>query len=318
MKSASRECDVICLGLVGADHVCEPIPQFPAPGTLVSTPGLTLAVGGSAANVSVDLARLEVRVRLFGRVGDDWLGDFLRRELETANVDCSGLAQSSTAQTATTLAINVGSEDRRFIHAHGANAELTGTEVTPEDLERCRVLCVGGLGLNPKLSGENVSRLFQTARDLDVTTVLDVVLGDPQRTREMLEHILPWTDVFVPNEDEARAITGISDARQQAKQFIGMGARTAVITRAAWGAVMWDANSTEFEVAAFPVNQVDSTGGGDAFLAGFVFGLLRGKPASDCLTWGAAMGASCVRANGATAGVFTADELMQFVAEQAK
>ena len=65
----------------------------------------------------------------------------------------------------------------------------------------------------------------------------------------------------------------------------------------------------------YPVPYVDASGGGDAFDAGFIYGLLHNLPAEDCLRVASALGASCVRAIGTTPGVFTRDECERFMSE---
>ncbi len=305
--------DVLCVGLIVADHVCAPIPKFPPPGTLVTTDSLQLSIGGSAANVSADLAKLGVQVGLVGRVGNDVFGRFVCEELARTGVDCSQVIQSPTTQTAATMVVNIQAEDRRFLHAVGANVELTGTEVNAELLKQAKVLYVGGFTLNPALSAENVAKLFQSARASGVKTVLDVVLTNPVQASQMLAHVLPYTDVFVPNTDEAALITNEKDPVRQAKLFVEAGAETVVVTQGERGATLLNKQGTRLHVPAFNVQQIDGTGGGDAFVAGYIYGLLKGDDLQHCVTYGSALGASCVQSTGATTGVFNAEQLEAFV-----
>jgi sugar/nucleoside kinase (ribokinase family) len=271
-----------------------------------------MAIGGCAANTSVDLAKLDLKVGIVGLVGDDAMGHFVRDSFQRGHVSCDHLGVSSTAQTSATLIVNVQGEDRRFIHAVGANAEFTGETLTRDVLQECQILCVGGFVLNPKLSGANVRRAFQTARELGVTTVLDVVISDPAPAWKMLQEVLPETDLFLPNQDEGRMILGVDDPREQARQFHAAGAKTVIVTRGSHGSILFDGREM-WEAAAFPVEQVDGTGGGDAFVAGYLYGLLKQVSSTECLAYGAAMGASCVRAAGATTSVFRRDELEEYV-----
>ena len=305
--------DVVCVGLIVADHVSAPIEAFPPAGGLVTTPKLELTIGGCAANVAVDLARLNVPTAIVGRVGNDPLGGYVRDVLAESGVDSSQIVLSDTAQTSATLVVNVAGEDRRFIHAVGANAELTGAEVTDALIREAKVLYVGGFGLNAALSGERVAELFQRARAANVQTLLDVVVGDPAQVREMLVPALPWTDLFLPNVDEARALTGREDPREQIEAFLEAGAKTVVVTAGPAGVFLGNQEGTRLSVPAHQVEQIDGTGGGDAFAAGFMYGLLQEADPADCLQFGAAMGASCVQHPGATTGVFDESQLREFV-----
>ena len=115
--------------------------------------------------------------------------------------------------------INTRGEDRRFIHSLGANAEFTGREITAEHIRSCRVLYVGGFCLIDSLAAENVAAAFRLAREAEVPTLLDVVISGPGDYRRMLEPVLPWTDVFLPNSDEGRVILGLDDPVRPAAEF---------------------------------------------------------------------------------------------------
>ncbi|OAI53963.1 hypothetical protein AYO47_03810 [Planctomyces sp. SCGC AG-212-M04] len=307
--------EVLCAGLIVADHVSAPIPKFPAAGTLVKTDRLEVTIGGCGANTAVDLAKLGVDVGLAGMVGDDVLGRYCLEFVRERHVGCELVRVSKTTQTSATLIVNVKGEDRRFIHAVGANADFTGTEIPQSALETAKVVAVGGFGLNPALSGKNVRELFRAGRRSGATTLLDVVIGDPAPVRAMLAEALPETDVFLPNHDEAKLLTGLDDPWRQAEHFCGLGAKTVVITAGHDGAYAVSPQE-RVHLPSFEVEQVDGTGSGDAFVAGFIFGLLEKADLKRCLRYGAAMGASAVQAVGATTGVFRREELLAFLGEQ--
>jgi sugar/nucleoside kinase (ribokinase family) len=144
-------------------------------------------------------------------------------------------------------------------------------------------------------------------------TLLDVATPGPGRYLEPLKVVLPHTDVFVPNADEAELILGESDPVRQALAFHEMGARRVVITRGEHGLVSVS-DSLKVKVGTYPISFVDGSGGGDAFNAGYIVGLLEGRSELDCLKLASAVGASCVRAVGTTAGVFTRAEAEEFIA----
>lgn len=310
-SSSPLEC--LCCGLIVTDLVCAPLVRIPRPGELLVTPSLTLTIGGCAANVAVNLARLETRVGIAGRIGNDDLGDFASRVLQRAGVETSTLRVESAVQTSATQVVNVQGEDRRFIHAVGANALLDGSEITPEQLQGVKVLYVGGFLLNRNWSGAKLKPLLNSARLAGARTVLDVVLTDAADFWPDLAEVLPETDLFLPNSDEAEQLTGLSDPLEQAIRFREAGAGTVVITRGAEGALLVSDRSTVWS-DAFPTQYVDGTGSGDAFAAGYIRGILEGASEQDCLAMGSALGASCVRCAGATTGVFQQQELRQYLA----
>lgn len=304
--------DCLCAGIAVADHICVPIPRLPKSGELLLTERLTMSLGGHAANVSVDLAKLGVKVGITARIGDDLFGEFLRRELTSAGVHSVNLVETPGQDTSGTLIINVKGDDRRFIHTIGANGEFDGREVTPEMLRATRALYVGALFALPKLTASALKALFQQARAAGVPTILDVVIPGPGDYLTTLAEVLPWTDVFMPNTDEAAQITGKSDPLAQAEIFRRLGARMVIITCGGDGAVVLTEND-RFRSSVYRMDYVDGTGSGDAFGAGFIHGLLQGADTRRCVEIGSALGASAVRRSGATAGVFNRSELEAFL-----
>jgi len=311
MQHVSIDC--LCAGIVVADHVCAPVDHVPAPGELVLTSRMELSIGGCASNVAVDLAKLGHRASIVGRVGDDSFGRFIRQSLDDAHVDVRHLRESPGKDTSGTLVINSQGEDRRFIHSVGANGEFTGNELSSDLVKSARVLYLGGYCLMDALAPEAVVRAFREARGAGITTVLDVVIPGPGEYWKRLEPILPYSDVFCPNDDESRVITGLSEPVEQARQFQAAGVKTAIVTCGNKGAVLVSSEHA-LRVGGHSVKFVDGTGSGDAFVAGYIHGLLTDSSTVDCLRYGSALGASCVRATGATVGVFNRDELNAFVA----
>lgn len=307
--SADNEC--LSVGILVADHLCSPIDKLPQPGELVLSDSLPLAVGGCAANAAIDLRRLGHSVACVGRVGDDPFGRYVVEVLSQANVDTSTIITSPAAPTSGTLIVNVRGEDRRFIHTVGANAVISADDVPDDALARARVLYVGGYLLMPSFEPKRLAQLFQRARDLGVRTVLDVVIAGAGDHWQHLAEPLAFTDVFLPNDDEAAAITGLDDPVQQAERFRDAGAKTVVITCGDRGAILLD---DEHRHRATPcrVEFVDGTGAGDAFDAGYISGLLSELGPLECLVRGAILGASCVRGVGATESVFTMQELLDY------
>ena len=304
--------DCLCVGIIVADHLCEPIAHLPVAGELVMSRRLSLAIGGCASNVSTDLAKLGVRVSLVGRVGTDMFGDFVRQALHDGGVDTTHLVSTPGYDTAGTLIVNVQGEDRRFIHSFGANAAFDGSEVTDEMIRACRVFYVGGFLLLENLPSAEIARWFRIARAAGIPTMLDIVIPEPGDYHEQLATVLPWTDVFLPNDDEARVLTGLTDPLAQAEHFHRLGVRTSIITCGGGGAVMIGPDG-RFRSGRFDVPFVDGTGSGDAFAAGYIFGLLSNQPPTRCLEIGSALGASAVRTAGATPGVFRREELDEFL-----
>ena len=307
---ASRS--VACAGMVVVDHVTPPIARLPRAGELVPVDQLVLNIGGGAANTAVDLTRLGVVVSICARVGDDIFGRFATETLVAHGVGVKALRIDPRRPTSQTLIVNVRGEDRRFIHSLGANREFTAADIDEALDPPPRVLHIGYFLILPELDAAGLAERFARARQSGTKTLLDVATPGPGNYLEPLRTILPHTDVFVPNSDEAELILGERDPVRQALIFHDMGARRVVITLGEHGLISVS-DDQRLRLSAYAVDFVDGSGGGDAFDAGYIVGLLENRSELDCLQLASAVGASCVRAVGTTAGVFDREQAEDFL-----
>jgi sugar/nucleoside kinase (ribokinase family) len=306
--------EVLSAGIIVADHVCTPIGHLPAAGELVMADGMLLTVGGCAANAAVDLAKMQVRVGIVGRVGGDVFGRVVADLLREAGVETSHLQTSAGADTSQTLIVNVQGQDRRFIHTFGANRDFRASDIPRAMLDQVKVLYLGGYLVMPGVTQEELVEVFAAARAKGVRTVLDIVVPTKGEYLSKLERLLPHVDVFLPNDHEGAILTGESDPVRQAEVFCKLGVGTTIVTMGGEGSILMR-RDLRLRADVYDVPTVDASGGGDAFDAGYICGMLRGLDAADCLRYASALGASCVRAIGTTPGVFTRDECEAFLRE---
>ena len=305
---------VLCAGIIVLDHGCSPIKHFPAEGELIATSGMALTLGGCAANVGVDLTKMGVHSKILGKIGDDDFGKIILLKLKATGSDISKIIKQTNSPTSQTLVINVTGQDRRFIHLIGANEGFTDTDFQNKDIEGCKVIYLGGYLLMDKLSPDHLAGVFRTAQMNGAKTVLDVVTPGPGDHLEKLKPILPFVDVFLPNDAEAKLISGIENPIQQAIFFKSMGVKTSIITLGNQGTILLNDQGC-YKAEIFKINYHDGSGSGDAFTAGYISGILENKTDIECLEIGSALGASCVRAQGTTEGVFHKEECLHFLVE---
>ena len=294
---------VLCAGILVGDLFVPPLARLPAAGELLVTDDFLMGAGGCAANVAVVLSKLGVASRVVGRVGRDSFGDFVTDSLAGLGIDVSFIGRSEMMGTAKTVIVPVAGDDRRYIHTVGANADLTGHDFVPGAMAGIDVVYLGGYLVLPGLNPKAVVELFEAARRAGAQTLLDVVLpGDTQASMDDLRSILPSVDFFLPNDDEARQLTGERDPEGQAAVFNEAGAETVIITMGSEGLLVRTATDSRY-VAAPTVDVVDGSGAGDAFAAGLNVGMLEGWPLERSLMFASEVGALACRALGCSAGI---------------
>jgi sugar/nucleoside kinase (ribokinase family) len=304
----------LCVGILVADVFVPPLERLPAAGELLATGDFLLQPGGCAANTAIALGKLGVPAAVCGRVGDDLLGDFVERDLRSRGIDTSGVRRTAGYGTSKTVIVPVIGEDRRFIHTFGANAALTARDIDPDALEAAEVIYVGGYLILPSLREDELAERLREARARGTRIVLDVAVPVGQKLRvDAARTLLPLADYFVPNADEAFALTGESDPHRQAERFLEHGANAVMIKLGEHG-VYVRSGDDEFEVAAPPMDVVEPSGAGDAFAAGLMVGILEGWELERAVRFACVIGGSACTALGCWAGVFTRAQAEAFIA----
>lgn len=313
MAEISRKHDCLCLGILFADVVCQPISHLPVPGELVPTERVELSLGGCASNVAINLARFDMSIGLCGCIGDDPFSDYIERTLQhVKGVDTSRLTRVTNMGPGTSMILNVQGDDRRFVSTNGANAEYRLTDLPDEWLVPGTIIYIGGFLMMPKLESPETIYVLKRARARGCRIMLDVVLYGDRPYWDAIKPLLPYTDIFIPNDHEAERICHLSDPVEQAKFFLDTGTNAVVITCGEKGTLYFSAQE-KFRIGVFPTDFVGGTGAGDAFNSGFIAALHENRTPVECVVWGSALGASCVRHISATQSVFSRDELKDFL-----
>ena len=291
------------------DIVAPHLPAITPPGGLIYAPrGITLHIGGHAANVSVDLAQLGQRgVAAAGCVGDDMLGRYIRKTLKTAGVDPRPQVLASS-QTAKNIALTVEGEDRRFIAELAANTLLAPEHIESLLAETPRILFLGTIG-GMRYIDASLERLLIATHARGTIAVVDVIPPTEPDWGHLMR-ALRSIDILHLNEDEALRVTGLGDPLSAARKLRRDGANTIILTNGALGLIALR-GETEITMPGFRVEDVDTTGAGDALCAGLIHSLMKARDPSAAsedefmraLLEGQAAGAACVTAPGATTAV---------------
>ena len=144
-------------------------------------------------------------------------------------------------------------------------------------------------------------------------TVADLIVNPAAGGLGDITHVLPLLDYAVPSQQEAEYFTGQRDPRQAAKALLALGVSNVIVKLGERGALFCSRDRT-FEVPAFKVRVVDTTGSGDNFMAGLIYGLVRQQPIEHALRMAAAVAALSIQAVGAGAGVVNLAQVEQFLA----
>ena len=305
---------VATVGTYIVDVLGRPVSELPRGQRSLLLDEIRLTPAGTAGGTAVDLARLGARVLAVGAVGTDLAGDFLVGALRADGIDVEHLVRRQGVQTSCTILPIHPDGSRPAWHVPGANMTFAEADVPEQVLATADAVHLGGLTALPGVDGEPAGRILAAARAAGALTTADCLGVRGDEPEAVLAPVLPHVDVFMPNEDEALAITGARDAAAAARRLRGLGAACIIIKRGPDGCLVAD-DDGERALPGLPAPPVvDTTGCGDAFCAGVLVARCAGWPIDDAARLGCATGTLNVRALGSDAGARDVDEALEFLA----
>jgi sugar/nucleoside kinase (ribokinase family) len=300
--------DVVCLGILVADAIARPVDEVPPRGSLGLVEGISLHGGGCALNTASALTRLGLEAGVAGKVGDDAFGAFLLGLLDERGVDRRGVLTDAAVATSATVALVDSLGERTFLHLPGANASLRAEEIDRTLLFSGRALHLAGALVLESLDGEPAAGILADARSHGLVTSLDTVWDASGRWERVLP-ALPHVDLFAPSLAEGQAISGAEKPAAVAAWLRARGAGAVALKCGADGCFV-AGDDFEGALAGPSVIAVDSTGAGDAFVAGLLYGRLEGWTLERSARFANAVGALATTAVGALGGVQGAEETL--------
>jgi sugar/nucleoside kinase (ribokinase family) len=280
-----------------------------------------LRVAGAAGYVTQNLARLGLKVGILSTVSDDAFGNEIVRVLRDAQIDAARLQiESGTTTSIAIYMLLFGSKKRPLTYTEPTHFPWP-TQFSSDDLnyiKGARHLHLAGYLHFPQMWDDRITQVFQYAKVQGLTTSLD-----PQFTffpvdvhlANNLAQLLKLTDLLLLDEDEARYITGKDDLHSAGWWLREAGARTVVIKRGAEGSMILDKEG-EFNMPALSITSdeiVDEVGAGDAYDAGFIYGMLSAWPLEKSAAFATATAAATLHGIGGTDALGTIDEILEVV-----
>ncbi len=327
-----RALELVCIGRTCVDLYAE---QEGA--RLEDVQSFRKYVGGSAANIALNTARLGVRTAMLTRVGEEQMGRFVRRTMADTGVDVSHVTFDPEHLTPyVLLAIrDVDDFPRIFAYGDAADMALEEDDVDPDFIASSEALLVTGTPLSRPGSRSATFKAVRAAGEAETRVVFDLdyrpvfwgvashqqggeMFVESAEVTEQYRSVLPSCDLVVGTEEEIRIAGGHSDTRDSLLAIRSVCSATIVLKVGAMGALVFPGEIPEdlqdgVSVPGFPVEVFNSVGAGDAFMSGFLSRWLRDEPLEECLRIGNACGAIVVSRHGCSPAMPTPEELRYFL-----
>ena len=282
-------------GSINIDLLFEGLPRIPNEGEELYSRGFSLQMGGGVSATLLNLAGLGVPVRIQTGLGNDMFSDFARRTFASFGVEPYNLADGTTGIPLNISAALLTPSDRTFV-SYTDGLPMDDARIY-ENSRGAKIvqMGVGSLEAYRRLKADGAILVFDTG-------------WDDAMSLETYREYLELADYYTPNQKEALKITGTdqpADAARVLTQFFDK-----VIVKLDKDGCLILEDGQERIIPNIPVVHRDSTGAGDAFLAGFLYGLYHDYSFAQSVLFGNITGGTCVTAVGCLTARLTDDELL--------
>jgi len=271
----------------------------------------SLSLGGSAGNTIRAMARLGCRVGFIGKVGTDKTGDFFKQALE--NLDIEPFIFKGTERSGKCVSLISPDGERTMVTHLGAALELTASEISSDIFEGYDCLYVEGYLVQ---SHELISNVVMTAKRCGLKIAIDLAsFNVVEENLDFLRSLVAeYVDILFANEDEAKAFTGEAEP-VNALQHISDMCELVIVKIGTRGALIKNGGEVVHVGIMAAAKRVDTTGAGDFYAAGFLYGLCNGLTLRQCGTIGAITAGKVIEVVGTTFGEETWNEVLRLVSK---
>lgn len=293
-------------GLTNIDLLYTGMPRIPDVGEELYSEGFELQLGGGVPATLINLGRLGVPAKIATCLGDDIFSEFAKKKFSENNVSPVNLSQGSGEIPVNITSAIILKDDRSFI-TYGSGSIDGGSDA----LDKFYNLAHGS-----KITIMQTGCFLEVYRKLHnegTMLVLDTGWDDELSIGKYRDY-LKLADYYTPNKKEALKITD-TDNPDEALRKLGGFFENPIVKLDKDGVLGVENGRRIFVKSIHRFKNVDSTGAGDAFLAGFCFGLFNGYSFGDCLLFGNITGGKCVTKVGALSAYVNKEELLSIAKE---
>lgn len=292
--------DIIGWGALNIDRLCHVNEFAPSDGeTYINNE--TKACGGSASNTIIGISKLGLNTGYIGKVGTDSNGKLMKQYLEDNNVNTDHLIVEE-GETGEVIGFVDNTGDRKLYVTPKVNDKISNDEINRDYIKNTKILHLTSfVGLNPEDPSINTQMELLEELPDDIIISFDPGMLYVNRGKEFMDKLISYTDILLINETELLMTTG-KDTLKEAVDIIAPQVDILVVKRSTEGSYIRKGNE-EYNVGIFKVDTVDTTGAGDAYNAGFLYGILNNYSLEDSGIIGSYIAAQSTIKPGATESI---------------
>lgn len=262
---------------------------------------IRISFGGDAMNEASVLASLGKKVYLETVMGNDAEGKMIRSRCEELDIELHEKVSREEMRTGVNVVLVQRNGERNFLtNRNGSLRKLKLEDIKRPYPEDIRILCFASIFVFPEIGNKELVEIFRQAKKQKMIVCADMTKRKKGETVEDIAEALSYVDYLIPNEEEVFLLTGEKNMEAAAEVLHQAGVKYVIIKCGSRGCYVSSKDRKMQIPAVEGVRPVDTTGAGDSFAAGFIYGLSEGWSLEACARFGNECGARAVRQMGAT------------------
>ena len=273
---------------------------------------IKMSFGGNAYNEACVLSRFGVDVDLISKVGNDEAGNRVVQKIRSLGISTEHVKVENELSTSINIVLFDSQGERRFLtNPKSSQRVLSEKDISDAVADFASIVCFSCMFISPLLDIPSMERLFRKIKETKQRVlIVDMTKAKNGETIQDLKPLLPYVDYLLPNEEEINML-GSGSVEESAKELLHLGAGCIIVKRGKNGCTVFTRENT-ISVTAFHTDcAVATTGAGDSFAAGFIYGLLNGNTLIECAQFANATASCCVEHVGAADGILSIEEPMR-------
>jgi ribokinase len=299
--------DIIGWGALNVDRLCKVNEFAPEDGeTFIYEE--SKSCGGSASNTIIATSKLGLNVGYIGKIGNDSNGLMMKEYLEENSVDTAHLIMDKNEETGEVIGFIDKKGNRKLYVTPKVNDKISNDDIDREYIKNTKILHLTSfVGLNP--DDPSVDTQFELLDEIssDITVSFDPGMLYVNRGKEFMDKLIELTDILLINENELLIATGLDDF-DKAVDEVSSKVDILVVKRSTNGSFIKKGDE-EYNVGIFKVDTVDTTGAGDAYNAGFLYGITNDYTLEESARIASYIAAASTTKTGATEAIPSIDEI---------
>lgn len=313
LKKSNKK--ALCLGIAVTDTYAKSIDKIPKWDTLGTFDEVKYGAGGCAVNTAINLNSLGINCGVSAAIGKDLNGEFIIDQLKKRKIDTANIVKTKN-NTAITFAMISSNGKRRYLTNWGANDIFSIKDLVFSNIQKYSLIHLCGTFAMKTFDGKQTLEFVKKIKKnkSKILISMDTIFNTKVNCLKLIKDLFPYIDIFFPSIEELTLITGYNSIKKNIDFLKATKIPLTGIKMGKEGSIFIHNNNASY-CSPFKVKVIDTSGAGDAFMAGLIFATLSEYSLNYSMIFSTACAANNIQHVGASGNVPYFNKVEKFINE---